>query len=752
MTPEEFDALKPAEKQILRKGLSELGQAACDYAEMGFSIFPLIPRTKIPAIEGGFTNADDDWEFACYWWMEHPYHNIGIATGAASNGLVVVDVDQDESKGEYGEESLWEWEQANGKLPETVCATTGSGGIHYYFRTSTSVASNVNKTLCIDRRGEKAYVVAPPSVHPDGTKYEWDLSPYDYDIAFADNRVLEFFAYCDVGDGDNGASSGVGGDSKYEFPEIVHDGEGREHNLVTYAFSLRAQGNDFDTIFNELSKINLERVVPPKSDKDIKRIAKSVCRKPAGLSPEYAAAKERAEKRKAHEAEMAAKAWDEYCQRAADASIEDEECLPPINPEDFILGKNGLNHALVGEDMIKRFHFCFLGGTPVTWVGDKYETGWKAVKRQLSQYKYTIRESERKEVCLWLENNAPEKEQAPWNYIAFKNGVLDIKTMNFTPRSPKYLIPNVIPHNWNPEAQSDLLDETLWGIASGEEDTLANIHEMIGLSMYRGTFISKAFFIINNRGRNGKSTFIHLLEKVLGKENISTVDPLIMGERFQSTPMMGKLANYTDDLSPDFVKASSLSILKKVITGDTIPYEIKGGSASNFKPYCTCIFTMNKMPPLGDGTGGMMRRIHPVSFHACFDENNEATDVHRSEKFDSEEVCEAAIVRGITALIGVVERGDVTHTRYSRVKTEEVTVSNNQVVQFVDEEEITAESLEYQETQQVFERYRSWAMEQGIQNMFTSVRFRNEMKDILGVEVKKTRKGNGFNRYKYVRE
>lgn len=752
MNLDDFEKLSLKDKKIIRSGLSELGKAACDYTDMGWSIFPLIAKTKIPAIEGSFKEATDDWEFACWWWSEHPNDNIGIATGAMSGGLLVIDVDQNEDEGKYGEDSLFEWEHANGKLPETVCATSGSGGTHYFYRTPTSIKCSTNGTLCIDRRGDGGYTVAPPSVHPNGRKYEWDFAPDEYEVAFADNHVLELIAYCDAGD-PTSPSSGEGGEGRYEFPDVVHDGEGRERHLVTLAFSLRAQGLDFNDIYNTLLEVNNERVIPPKSDKDIRRITKSVCRKPAGLSPEYAAAKERAEKRKAHEAEMTARQYDEYQAKAKAASIVEEEILPPVDPEDFVLGKSGINHALVGEDLIKRFHFCFLGGTPVTWVGDRYESGWKAVKRQLSLYKYTIRESERKEVICWLENNAPSKKQAPWNYIAFKNGVLDIKTMDFTPRSPKYLIPNVIPHNWNPDAQSDLLDETLSVIASGEEDTLANIHEMIGLSMYRGTFISKAFFIISYSGHNGKSTFIKLLRNVLGEEeNVSSLDPIHMGERFQSTVMMGKLANFADDISKDFVNATSLSILKRVITGDTIPYEIKGGISSNFNPYCTCIFTMNRMPPLGDGTGGMMRRIHPVSFHHHFGDDDPNTDIHRAEKFESEEVCEAAIVKGIHALVKVVERGDVTHTQFSEEKLRDIRISNNQVLQFIDEEGLTAEFLNTQETKQVYENYKSWAYEQGLQNLLSSVRFRDEVKDILGLKVERTRSGNGLFRYKYVKK
>lgn len=307
MNMDEFEALPLEAKLAIRSSLSELGKAACDYAEMGWAVFPLCPRSKTPAFAGGHNEACDDWESVCYFWSRNPDYNVGIATGAASGNLLVIDVDQDEDNGKYGADNLFDWEQANGKLPETVCASTGRGGVHYYFKSSIPLTSRSNQLLCIDRKAEGGYVVAPPSVHPNGEVYEWDLHPADYDVARADKTVYDLIVYCDAGNG-TGTDSSDGG--KFQFPDVVHDGEGREHYLSTYAFSLRTQGMDYESIYAELSRINMERVVPPKHDSDIRRMAKSACKKPAGLSPEYQAAKDRAERRKADEAERAAREYE----------------------------------------------------------------------------------------------------------------------------------------------------------------------------------------------------------------------------------------------------------------------------------------------------------------------------------------------------------------------------------------------------------------------------------------------------------
>lgn len=744
MTADEFEKLDSRTKATIRAGLSDLGKAACDYCDMGWSVIPLSPRSKVPITGSGIGQPCDDWELACYFWMNYPECNVGIVTGQASGGLVVIDVDQNEYGGKYGAESLFDWEQANGKLPETVCATTGSGGAHYYFRTTSSIKCSANRELCIDRKGDGGYVVAPPSINKEGGRYEWDLGPSDFEVAFVDNKVMELIAYCDGG-------GGIGqGNGKYQFPEVVHDGEGREQNLVTLAFSLRAHGYEKQDIERVLHEVNDERVVPPKPDKDIRRIARSVCKKPAGLSPEYAASKARAEKRKEMEALQAAEEFEQRQRDAQMLGVFNEQDLEPINPDDFKMGRSGIDHEAVANDIVRRFHFCFVDGVPTVWTGARYETGWKPVSRMSMQYKHAMKEAERKEIRNYMETREEDykKEQAPWNYIAFNNGVLDVKTMEFARRSPEQVIPNTIPHDWNPGASNDMVNGFLYDISCGDEGVLANLHEIIGMCMCRSCFVAKSFFLVNNSGMNGKSTFMNFLVSILGRENVSSVDPQLMGMRFQTVPMMGTLANIADDIPADFADKTGLAIFKKVVSGDFVPYEVKGGSSGVFKPYCTCVFSMNQVPPLGDSTGGMMRRIHPVPFNADFRGQN--VDKFLGEKLAREECCEAAIVLGVHALRRIIEVGDVTQTKFSRSEVEDIELTNNQVKLFLVESGLNRDNLELHSTKKLFEAYREWAEESNIRNAYSHKRFSNEVCALEGMTTRKTTSGGGGNLYRFV--
>ncbi len=140
------------------------------YYQLGMSCFPL--RGKHPLVSWKKYQETRPDETNIKLWDNTP-HNIGIATGHVSE-ILVVDVD-----GEYPPE----WEA----MPDTWTVKTKKG-FHYYFympvdtdfRNSARIAENV------DIRANGGYVVAPPSVHPDGGNYEWLEGKSPSDITIAD--------------------------------------------------------------------------------------------------------------------------------------------------------------------------------------------------------------------------------------------------------------------------------------------------------------------------------------------------------------------------------------------------------------------------------------------------------------------------------------------------------------------------------------------------------------------------------------
>jgi len=99
------------------------------------------------------------------WGEQWPNANVGIVTGAESD-IIVLDSDSSDA--------LWELESKNAKLPETLTACTGKG-VHVYFKyPGRHVFNSVGKIGDkLDIRGDRGYVVAPPSLHVSGSQYRW---------------------------------------------------------------------------------------------------------------------------------------------------------------------------------------------------------------------------------------------------------------------------------------------------------------------------------------------------------------------------------------------------------------------------------------------------------------------------------------------------------------------------------------------------------------------------------------------------
>lgn len=106
------------------------------------------------------------------------WENYGIGIHVGKSHCWVLDVD-----GEQGFSDLKELTDKHGELPETRTVKTGGGGIHYYFAAWVDKISSgfITDNLHVKGNSGNSYVVAPPSKHHSGNRYEYILrrSPVD---------------------------------------------------------------------------------------------------------------------------------------------------------------------------------------------------------------------------------------------------------------------------------------------------------------------------------------------------------------------------------------------------------------------------------------------------------------------------------------------------------------------------------------------------------------------------------------------
>jgi len=266
---------------------------ALRYAAEGFAVFPMYEPApgasgcsckkqqncpnpgKHPRLKGGFKAATTDQGSIRALWSKYPNANIGIATGRRSN-LVVIDVD-DRNKGAESLEALL---GCTGRiLPPTRTALTGNG-LHYYFRAPAEELRSTSGALGsgIDVRAEDGCVVAPPSLHPTGKKYEF----VDSTAEIAElPRWLLFQLVKPQSDHHAGGRN----------TSVILEGS-RNISLTSEAGRLRDQGANKDEITAELLLLNENRCSPPLQEDEVQRIAASIASYPTRARGPQSASKD----------------------------------------------------------------------------------------------------------------------------------------------------------------------------------------------------------------------------------------------------------------------------------------------------------------------------------------------------------------------------------------------------------------------------------------------------------------------------
>lgn len=258
--------------------------AAIEYAKKGFAVFPLKYRDKVPLTRNGCKDATTDAAQIKAWWQQHPNANIGLATGSVSQNVFVIDLDIDEDRGIDGYHSLEDWQREHGDFPETWTAITGRGGYHLYYRGNGRIKNRAGIIDGVDIRGNGGYVVAPPSIHKNGNRYEWEYSPDEFEIAKADNNV-EYFLNHD----DHRQSA------SFTMPNIVSAGQ-RNQMLFRFACMMQAKGASDQSVFAATMAENESSCSPPLTEQEVRIIVSSATKydkgKPIHIDSEGVATRE----------------------------------------------------------------------------------------------------------------------------------------------------------------------------------------------------------------------------------------------------------------------------------------------------------------------------------------------------------------------------------------------------------------------------------------------------------------------------
>ena len=138
-------------------------------AGRGWRLFPVKDGDKKPPLLKDWpAKASSDLSQLEAWATRFPGCNWGLACGPDS-GVYALDID-----GDAGKASVAEWERSGLLLPSTRTHKTPRG-LHLLFRWPAGFNFTISGGKLgpgLDERGDRGYILAPPSLHPSGHRYE----------------------------------------------------------------------------------------------------------------------------------------------------------------------------------------------------------------------------------------------------------------------------------------------------------------------------------------------------------------------------------------------------------------------------------------------------------------------------------------------------------------------------------------------------------------------------------------------------
>ena len=344
-----------------------------------------------------------------------------------------------------------------------------------------------------------------------------------------------------------------------------------------------------------------------------------------------------------------------------------------------------------------------------------YTEGDSYIERSMIKHIPHLTKARRSEVLSYLQIITENKDQrADADWIAFANGLYNIATGEFRDFTPDIYVTNKIPHNYNPDAYSEVVDKTLDKLSCGDKEIRYLLEECVGYCFYRRNELRKSFLLIGG-GSNGKSTYIRMIQNCLGWQNTTAVDLEQLGDRFKTIELYQKLACLGDDISDEFIRNDSA--FKKLTSGDIIMGEQKGKNPIKFNNYAKLFFSCNNIPRIKDNTQGLLSRLIIIPFKATFSKDDADYDPYIIDKLCSEQSMEYLIQLGLDGLYEVINKRCFTESEAVQKEKDEYERYNNPVKEWIDFDE---PNIIGTSTDEVYEQYLRYCTDAGLNAMSKS--------------------------------
>jgi putative DNA primase/helicase len=314
--------------------------------------------------------------------------------------------------------------------------------------------------------------------------------------------------------------------------------------------------------------------------------------------------------------------------------------------------------------------------------------------------------------------------------VQFKDKIFNIKTKDISEPDPNIFFVNPIPHGIGETSETPVMDKifTEW-LGESYKKTLYEVLAYFCLPDYP----IHTIFCLIGAGRNGKSTFLSLVNKFIGNDNIcSTELDNLLDSRFESAKLYKKLVCTVGETN--FGTINKTSLIKKLTGQDLIGAEFKNKKPFDFINYSKLVIASNSLPSSNDTSEGFYRRWVITHWDSEFKEGGDILNIIPEEEYSN-------LVKKITEILpDIIERGYFTNQGTIEERKQRYILASNPITRFLELCCNRSDNALYVKYAELYSAYFQFL----ILNKRRTIKMK-EFKQLLaeeGVEIERTTRGN----------
>jgi P4 family phage/plasmid primase-like protien len=213
--------------------------------------------------------------------------------------------------------------------------------------------------------------------------------------------------------------------------------------------------------------------------------------------------------------------------------------------------------------------------------------------------------------------------------IAVMNGFLTVEDGRIVlrPHSSEYRQRDVVPLDYDPKADTSVIDDFLRGTFDDPEIS-SFLYEAFGVALFGEGARYHTIIMFHGAGNNGKGVILKVLQQLFPANLRSSVPPSEWMMDYQRTPLINSRLNTVGEM-PTLTKPM-METLKNISAGDTLTARHVRSTGFEFQPKALHIFSSNGLPPLPETGESIERRFRVVRFGRIVPEYER--DPHKAEK------------------------------------------------------------------------------------------------------------------------